>query len=71
MSIAPTTRDYSYKSLIVKIDKEHFDPDICYEFSNGKKFESTDRNGYAIKGNVTMDGDTVTMHGEEVTMGGS
>jgi len=41
MSIAPTTRDYSYKTLVVKTDKEHYDPDIGYVFSNGRKFHAT------------------------------
>ena len=42
MSEAPTTRDYSLKTLVVKSDKEHYDKDDCYEFSNGRKFKSTD-----------------------------
>lgn len=30
-------------SLVVEVDKDHYKPDIVYEFSNGRKFESTDR----------------------------
>ncbi len=42
MPEAPTTRDYDFKSLVVKTDKEHYEPDDCYEFSNDRKFKSTD-----------------------------
>ena len=44
----PTFRDYTIKNLVVKEDKEHYDPDDAYEFSNGRKFESTDNNGSTI-----------------------
>jgi hypothetical protein len=42
MPEAPTVRDYSYKSLVVNSDPEHYEADDCYEFSNGRKFKSTD-----------------------------
>ena len=38
----PTFREYDYKSLVVKSDDEHYDKDDAYEFSNGRKFKSTD-----------------------------
>lgn len=38
----PTTREYSYAAMVLATDPDHYKPDVAYEFSNGRKFESTD-----------------------------
>lgn len=38
----PATREYSFLAMVVESDKDHYKPDVAYEFSNSRKFESTD-----------------------------
>lgn len=40
---APKFVTYSWESEVKKHDKEHGKPNVAYEFSNGRKFYSTDR----------------------------
>lgn len=37
-----TTSQTTILSEVLKVDREHYEPDEVYEFSNGRKFESTD-----------------------------
>lgn len=37
------TADYSFLALVIAADPDHYKPDIAYEFSGERKFESTDR----------------------------
>ena len=40
-----TTRDYDYKALVIEQEGESFfEPDVAYEFSNGRTFDN-DPNG--------------------------
>ena len=48
MAEEPTFREYTIKELVVKNDPEHYEDDDAYEFSNGRKFKSTDRGGNGI-----------------------
>jgi hypothetical protein len=41
--LKPKFIDYSFESEVKKVDKEHNHPEVVYQFSNGRKFVSTDR----------------------------
>lgn len=36
------------RSIVLKADPDHEKPDIEYQFKNGRKFESNDRNGHGL-----------------------
>lgn len=44
----PTTREINWKGLVAKVDPDLNKPEIAYEFSNGRKFESSDRSDTGI-----------------------
>jgi len=46
---APDFRDYSWLDLVLEADPDHYEPEEgVYEFSNGRKFESTDKSDSGI-----------------------
>lgn len=45
---APTHTTRDILSEVLKEDEEHFEPEDVYEFSNGRKFKSTDKNNSGI-----------------------
>ena len=48
MADEPVTREYNFLSLVLAADPDHYKPDVAYEFSNGRKFESTDQTDSGI-----------------------
>ena len=46
---APTFTVYNWLDLVLKYDKEHYDPDVAYEFDGGRRlFYKKDRNGEGL-----------------------
>ena len=43
-----TIRITDMLSEVLKADKDHYETDIAYEFSNGRKFESSDKSSSGI-----------------------
>jgi hypothetical protein len=50
MSEQVTTSETDLLSEVVKADTEHYENDVAYEFSNGRKFESSDKSDSGIYG---------------------
>jgi hypothetical protein len=50
---APNTSEVSWLALVLEADKDHYKADDSYEFSNGRKFESTDGKDKGIYGPQT------------------
>lgn len=44
----PTFRVTDWRAICNKIDKDMEKPEIVYEFSNGRKFESSDRSDSGV-----------------------
>ena len=44
----PVMTQTDHLSEVLKADPDHYNPEIVYEFSNGRQFESTDRDGSTI-----------------------
>ena len=38
-----TTSEKPWLAEVLEVDKEHYEPEDVYEFSNGRKFKSTDK----------------------------
>jgi hypothetical protein len=45
---APTFTNTDALSIVLAADDEHYQPDVCYEFSNQRKFLSTDKSTSGI-----------------------
>ena len=43
-----TVREYDWRSLVVLYDPDHYKADVAYEFSNGRKFLSTDKSDSGV-----------------------
>ena len=43
MSEKVTTTEIDMKSIVRTVDPEYDEPEVVYEFSNGREFKSTDR----------------------------
>ena len=43
-----TIRITEILSEVLKADKHHYETDVAYEFSNGRKFESSDKSDSGI-----------------------
>jgi hypothetical protein len=43
-----TIRITDLLSEVLKVDKYHYETDTAYEFSNGRKFESSDKSNSGI-----------------------
>ena len=41
-------REISFLGMILEADPEHYKPDVAYEFSNDREFESTDHTDSGI-----------------------
>jgi hypothetical protein len=50
---APNTSEVSWLALVLEADKDHYKADVAYEFSNDRKFESTDGKEQGIYGPQT------------------
>ncbi|MEN6440930.1 MAG: hypothetical protein ABFD97_20360 [Syntrophobacter sp.] len=53
----PTTREYNYAAMVLEADKDHYKRDVCYEFSNGRRFLDTDNTTSGVYGGHLMDAD--------------
>lgn len=51
------TTTVTWLSEVLKVDKEFYDPDVAYEFSNGRKFLNTDKTHGGIYAYALITGD--------------
>ena len=43
-----TTTERTILKEVLELDEEHYEPEDVYEFSNGKKFKSTDKTDHGV-----------------------
>lgn len=48
MSDKVTTSQASWLSQVTKADKDHYETEDAYEFSNGRTFKSTDKTDHGV-----------------------